>query len=79
MVRRTGKGTRRWTEQEKHELLTTGKVSGYEGHHINSVEKAPLFAGIADNIKWMSGRAEHFEEHRRNWRNPTVGNMLKRR
>jgi hypothetical protein len=35
LVRRTGQGTRQWTQAEMRELLRTGKVSGYEGHHIN--------------------------------------------
>ena len=30
-------GTRKWTDIQLEELKETGKISGYEGHHINSV------------------------------------------
>ncbi|MBQ9100985.1 MAG: hypothetical protein IJY54_06375 [Paludibacteraceae bacterium] len=38
LVEKTGRGTRLWNKSEKKELLETGKVKGYEGHHINSVK-----------------------------------------
>ena len=31
-------GTRKWTKSERQELIKTGKVKGYQGHHINSVQ-----------------------------------------
>lgn len=79
MVARTGRGTRQWTRAEKQELLRTGKVKGYEGHHINNVDKHPHLAGDADNIEFVRGRAEHLQRHDGNWRNPTKGKLLKRR
>lgn len=79
MVARTGRGTRQWTRAEKQELLRTGKVKGYEGHHINNVDTHPQLAGDADNIEFVRGRAEHLQRHGGNWRRPTKGKLLKRR
>lgn len=42
LVRRYGRGTRRWTEAEKRELMKRGKVRGYEGHHRNPVVGSTL-------------------------------------
>jgi len=45
LVINTGKGTRKWTNAEMQELIQTGKVKGYEGHHINNVKHHPELAG----------------------------------
>jgi RHS repeat-associated protein len=74
---KTGKGTRRWTEAEKKELLKTGKVKGYEGHHIKSVKDNPELADDPTNIEFLT-RDEHFEEHDFNWQNPTWGDEINR-
>jgi hypothetical protein len=63
---------------EKRELLATGKVKGYEGHHINSVSARPDLARNPNNIKFMKGRRDHLAEHGGNWRNHTSGRMLDR-
>jgi RHS repeat-associated protein len=78
LVKLTGQGTRTWTRAEKAELLSKGRVTGYEGHHINSVEAHPQLAGTADNIKFVKGRAEHILEHGGNFQNSTSGAMLDR-
>jgi hypothetical protein len=78
LVRRTGKGSRNWTRAEKQELLKTGKVKGYEGHHINNVKNNPNLAGDQRNIKFVKGRAEHLKEHGGNFRTPTKGPLIKR-
>ena len=78
LVRRTGQGTRAWTEAEVTDLLETGKVGGYQGHHINSVQKHPMLAGDPDNIKFVRDRREHLGEHGGNYRNPTEGPTIKR-
>lgn len=78
LVEKKGYGTRNWSDTEKEELLKTGKVSGYEGHHINSVESNPKLAGNADNIKFVKGRQEHLEEHGGNFKNPTEGHLSQR-
>ena len=77
MVRRTGMGTRPWTDAQKRELLANGFVRRYVGHHINSVGGSPLLAGVADNIEFMTYR-QHFLRHLRNWRNQTRGQLLDR-
>jgi hypothetical protein len=75
LVRATGQGTRQWTDKEIAELLDTGKVRGYQGHHINSVNAHPEMAGNPDNIKFTS---EHLSEHGGNFRNATSGDLLDR-
>jgi RHS repeat-associated protein len=71
------RGTRDWSDAEKAELLRTGKVKGYVGHHINSVKGHPEMAGDPNNIEFVTP-AEHLARHGGNWRNPTVGELLDR-
>lgn len=73
-----GQGTRKWSAAEIEELLLTGKVKGYEGHHINSVKDFPHLAGNPDNVTFMT-RKEHLLEHFGNWRNKTEGPLLNRK
>ncbi len=69
----TGQGkTRTLSSDELDELLTTGKVKGYEGHHIYSVSAYPELAGDPNNIQFLT-REEHFAAHGYNWRNKTNG------
>jgi hypothetical protein len=45
-----------WTEAQKAELLRTGEVKGYTGHHINNVASAPDWKGDAQHsfsAKWQ--------------------------
>lgn len=78
LVRRTGRGTVNWTPQEMEELLRTGRVSGYEGHHSNSVNGHPEMARDPSNVRFVRGRAEHLSEHGGNFRNPTEGPLVER-
>jgi RHS repeat-associated protein len=77
-----GEGTRRWTKAEIKELLATGRVKGYEGHHINSVKGNDLrMAMDPSNIQWVKGRpgsTEHLELHGGNFQNPTSGPLVDR-
>jgi hypothetical protein len=78
LVRRTGQGTRPWTAKQIQELLTTGKVRGYVGHHINSVNDSPLFAGLADNIQFLTFR-QHYRIHNNGrYRIPVYGPLISR-
>ena len=79
LVRTTGQGTHPWTEAEKQELLSTGKVKGYEGHHINSVSSNGVLAGDPDNIKFVNGRGDHLLEHGGSFKNQTSGPLVKRK
>ncbi|MBE6325919.1 MAG: hypothetical protein E7077_02470 [Bacteroidales bacterium] len=73
LVEKTGRGTRLWNKREKKELLETGKVKGYEEHHINSVKVHPELAKDPNNISFVKGRKEHLQQHNGNFRNPTEG------
>lgn len=75
LVRRTGSGTRAWTEAEIKELLETGKVAGYKGHHINNVASHPEMAGDPNNINFVR---DHIGAHDGNFRNPTSGPLVNR-
>lgn len=77
LVRQTGVGTREWTNAEKAELLKTGRVSGYLGHHINSVMAFPELADEPNNVSLIP-RADHRPAHGGNWRNATSGDLLDR-
>lgn len=60
-----------FTANELRELRDTGKVSGYEGHHTESVSGNPQAARDASKIKFVKGRAAHLAEHGGNFRNRT--------
>ncbi len=77
MVARTGRGTRNWNSKQKMELLRTGRVKGFEGHHINSVKGSPNLAGDPNNIRFVT-RREHLALHHGNFRNITHGKLLSR-
>ena len=77
LVKRTGSGTRDWTEREIKELLEKGKVEGYQGHHVNSVKDHPELAGDPNNIEFQT-RKDHLESHDGDWRNPTAGELVDR-
>jgi len=63
LVEKTGSGTRRWTEAQKKELLETGKVKGFDGHHRNTVNgNSPDMARNPDNIEFLT-KAEHTKKH----------------
>lgn len=57
-----GKGTVEWTPQQQRELVEKGHVSGYEGHHMKSVNEYPEHAGNANNIQFLT-HDEHVEAH----------------
>ena len=79
MVEKTGRGTRPWKPNEIKELKNTGKVKGYEGHHIKDVKTHPQDAGNPNNIKFVKGRKGHIKEHNGNFRNPTEGEFINRK
>jgi RHS repeat-associated protein len=71
-------GTLNWTAAEKTELLQTGRVSGYQGHHINSVKGHPELAGNPNNVRFVKGAQGNLAEHGGDFRNPTTGPLLSR-
>uniref|UniRef100_A0A3Q3WJ75 Uncharacterized protein n=1 Tax=Mola mola TaxID=94237 RepID=A0A3Q3WJ75_MOLML len=51
---RDGKGgSRLWTEGERQQLLTTGKVQGYDGYYVLPVEQYPELADSSFNIQFL--------------------------
>ena len=83
LLRETGNTFTEFTAKEKDELLRTGKVSGYEGHHINSVQSSAKTSDLEmmmnpDNIKFVKGRKAHIDEHGGDWHNETSGPLLDR-
>lgn len=77
LVEKTDKGTRNWNEKELEELKKTGRVSGYDGHHINNVHDHPEMAGDPNNIKFLT-RDEHYDAHDGDWTNATKGDLIDR-
>ncbi|XP_057393168.1 teneurin-3 isoform X2 [Balaenoptera acutorostrata] len=52
-VRDGEEGARPWTEGEKRQLLSAGRVQGYDGYYVLSVEQYPELADSADNIQFL--------------------------
>uniref|UniRef100_A0A1A8RL07 EGF-like domain-containing protein n=1 Tax=Nothobranchius rachovii TaxID=451742 RepID=A0A1A8RL07_9TELE len=46
-------GIKLWTEGEKRQLLSSGKVLGYDGYYILSIEQYPELADNANNIHFL--------------------------
>lgn len=57
-----GKGTVDWTIEQQKEIMETGRVKGYEGQHMKSVNEYPEYASYADNIQFLT-HEEHLEAH----------------
>ena len=68
----TGKCTRQWSLVEQKELLETGIVKGYQGHHMKSAAKHREYAGDPENIQFLKGNRyrgdneEHSKVHKIN-------------
>uniref|UniRef100_A0A8C9T6T6 Teneurin-2 n=1 Tax=Scleropages formosus TaxID=113540 RepID=A0A8C9T6T6_SCLFO len=51
---RDGKeGGRQWTDGERQQLLSTGKVQGYDGYYVLPVEQYPELADSSTNIQFL--------------------------
>jgi hypothetical protein len=70
--------TRNWSPDEVKELLSSGKVTGYQGHHIKNVRDYPALAGDQRNITFLKEGAEHIGAHGGNYRNTSSGELLDR-
>ncbi|BEV12127.1 RHS repeat-associated core domain-containing protein [Asticcacaulis sp. DW145] len=79
LVRETGAGTRNWTDSQISELLKTGRVKGFDGHHINDKANYPSMAGNPNNIEFLT-KAEHEAKHAMTggYRGTTSGELLDR-
>lgn len=67
-----GKGTRDWSQKEQKEIISKGKATGYEGHHMKSVDGHNSKAGDANNIQFLK-RKEHLAAHGGDFHNNTNG------
>ena len=68
-----GRGTRDWTTSEQQELISRGSVTGYDGHHMKSVQQYPEEAGNKEIIQFLTEK-EHFEgAHSKDYHNATNG------
>jgi RHS repeat-associated protein len=76
-VKSGNEGSRPWTPAERKELIETGKVTGYVGHHINSVKKHPELADNQRNVEFKKP-GEHLDAHDKNWGNQTSGPLIDR-
>ena len=69
---REGLGTRDWSQKEQKEIVAKGKATGYEGHHMKSVDGHNSRAGDANNIQFLN-RKEHLAAHGGDFHNNTNG------
>ncbi|KAM6973576.1 LOW QUALITY PROTEIN: teneurin-4 [Aplochiton taeniatus] len=52
-LREGEEGSRAWTEGEKQQLLGSGKVQGYDGYYVVSVDQYPELSDSASNVHFM--------------------------
>lgn len=86
MVSTTGSGTVNWTDAQKAELLRTGTVEDYTGHHINNVASAPDWKGDPRNIRFLKNgkvgmpndKLHALTGHRGDYHNDTKGILIDR-
>ena len=62
MVKNGNPGSVNWTAAQRKELLEKGKVSGYEGDHINTVNGNVELAADHRNIQFLT-EAAHTKRH----------------
>ncbi|GAM96817.1 wall associated protein [alpha proteobacterium U9-1i] len=63
---RQGRGSRDWTPRQRAQLLRQGRVRGFRGHHINTVNGNPIeLAENPSNVRFLT-KAEHNALHRAN-------------
>lgn len=72
-----GKGTVDWSRAQQAELMSRGKVSGFEGQHMKSVSAYPEHAADPNNIQLLS-HEDHLAAHnsgqeQSGYRSPTNG------
>lgn len=52
-LREGEEGTRSWTDGEKQQLLSVGRVQGYDGYFVISVDQYPELSDSVNNIHFM--------------------------
>lgn len=76
LIEATGRGTYNWTPDQIVELLTNGKVAGYQGHHINSALYNPTLISNPNNIKFYSVQEHLITAHGGSYQNATFGELI---
>jgi len=70
---RQGKGTRDWSQRQQIGMIRKGQVSGFHGHHMQSVKTHKLQAGNPHNIQFLN-KTEHIKgAHQGKTQNSTDG------
>lgn len=65
-----GKGSAKWTLEERKEILDRGSVRGAEGHHGKNVADNPEKQADPDNIHFYKDKQKHLQEgHDGDWKN----------
>lgn len=79
-IRKGLSGSRDWTTEEKQELLSTGRVKNYQGHHMKSAKAYPDYVDDPNNIQFLRTSSknsndvnEHLAAHGGNYQNITNG------
>uniref|UniRef100_A0A8C9VTN2 Teneurin transmembrane protein 2 n=1 Tax=Scleropages formosus TaxID=113540 RepID=A0A8C9VTN2_SCLFO len=52
-AREAREGTRLWTDSERQQLLSTGRVQGYDGYYVLPAEQYPELADSSTNIQFL--------------------------
>ena len=78
LIKSGAQGTRAWTDAEKNELITRGKVSGYVAHYINSPNHNPTLITNPDNIIFLSSNEHAAALSGYDSDTPTYGSLVSR-
>jgi RHS repeat-associated protein len=79
LVAKTGRGTVDWSPSQVKDLLSSGRVPGYVGHHLNSANNSLELAADHRNIDFITveaHRALHMDMG--GTRAPTYGSLMDR-
>lgn len=71
-------GTRSWSPAELAEIIRKGRVTGIQGHHINSALYSPALAANPNNIIFYSASEHLALGHFGSYQNVTFGSLLSR-
>ena len=70
-VKMGGKGSINWNREQRIELLRSGKVRGYVGHHQKNVANQPQHPANPDNIRIIADKDHLPIGHKGDFRKPT--------
>lgn len=74
-----GRGSEKWMQPHKDELISKGRISGAEGHHAQNVADHPTKQSNPNNIKFYKNRESHLNQgHGGNFHNESDMPMIDR-